>query len=101
MTPQCDLTFIEEVIYLFFIGKEVVKTSRKKSIIWKYFLQSDGGKKAQCRLCSQIMSAGLGCSQNLNRHLKHKHPAALIIAPVKRSVPSKSCICCTSCKKKK
>ena len=49
---------------------------RKKSFIWKYFLEINPGR-AKCEICSGIYSFKAGTTSNLTRHLKTKHPTAV------------------------
>lgn len=47
---------------------------KTKSIVWKYFLRTEGGGK--CKMCQTEVKTG-GNTTNLKNHLKRKHEKTL------------------------
>nr|CAI5850359.1 unnamed protein product [Callosobruchus analis] len=55
-----------------------MSSSRKTSEFWNHFEEVEGGKKAKCSYCRQIISVSQGSTGNLSRHLRTKHTGVQI-----------------------
>lgn len=60
------------------VCRKVDRDKRKKSVIWKYFLGINP-TRPKCEICSSIYSFKAGTTSHLARHIKAKHPTALLI----------------------
>uniref|UniRef100_A0A1A7YJ72 Family with sequence similarity 60, member A, like n=1 Tax=Iconisemion striatum TaxID=60296 RepID=A0A1A7YJ72_9TELE len=60
---------------------QVVKSKRKRSLIWQHFVRLESLEAAQCRIClKKLQCFESGCTSNLHRHMSKRHPKVCVKA---------------------
>uniref|UniRef100_A0A1A8QM73 Family with sequence similarity 60, member A, like n=1 Tax=Nothobranchius rachovii TaxID=451742 RepID=A0A1A8QM73_9TELE len=58
---------------------QAVKSTRRRSLIWKHFVRLESLEAAQCRIClKKLQCFESGCTSNLHRHMLKRHPKVCI-----------------------
>ena len=55
--------------------------------IWQYFLRSESGKLAQCKVCKKVLKCDGGSTKGLHVHLKSTHQIEITLKRKNDQIP--------------